>query len=177
MDATKGAKVFNKCKSCHNTDNGGAHGTGPNLWNVVGAQAGGKAGFKYSAAMTGSGLTWDYETLNAYLAKPTKYLKGTNMNFIGLKKPVDRAAVIEYLRVASGNALPKPQAAMAEAMTTEEVSMEKMDAEKMDEATMVSKEDAMMDAEKMSPESITDPAKKLMKDAKEKVLEKVDDGH
>ena len=187
MDATRGAKVFKKCTSCHNADNGGAHGTGPNLWNVVGAQAGGKAGFKYSAAMTGSGLTWDYETLNAYLAKPTKYLKGTNMNFIGLKKPTDRAAVIEYLRVASGNDLPKPQAVMAEAMTTEKVNMEKMDdvkmddekmdAGKMDEATMVSKEDAMMDAEKMSPKSMTDPAKELMKDAKEKVLEKVDDGH
>ena len=52
-----------------------------------------------------------------------------------------------------------------------------MDAGKMDEATMVSKEDAMMDAEKMSPKSMTDPAKELMKDAKEKVLEKVDDGH
>ena len=104
------------------------------------------------------------------------------MNFIGLKKPADRAAVIEYLRVASDNAQPKPQAIMAEAMTTEEVDMEKMDDEKMDagkmdEATMVSKEDAMMDAEKMSPKSMTDPAKELMKDAKEKILEKVDDGH
>ena len=109
------------------------------------------------------------------------------MNFIGLKKPTDRAAVIEYLRVASGNALPKPQAVMAETMTTDEVSVEKMDegkmdagkmdAGKMDEATMVSKEDAMMDAEKMSPKSMTDPAKELMKDAKEKILEKVDDGH
>ena len=72
MDAARGAKVFKKCKSCHNADNGGANSTGPNLWGVVGRAAGSKGDFKYSAAMAGSGLTWDYETLNDYLAKPTK---------------------------------------------------------------------------------------------------------
>lgn len=126
MDATKGAKVFKKCTSCHNADKGGAKGTGPNLWNLVGAPAGGKAGFKYSSAMSGSGLTWDYETLDGFLAKPTKYLKGTNMNFIGVKKPTDRAAVIEYLRIASDNAAPKPEAVVAEVMVVEGDNMEKI---------------------------------------------------
>ena len=85
MDATAGAKAFKKCTSCHNAENGGKNGTGPNLWNIVGAQAGGKSDFKYSSAMSTSGLTWDYETLDAFIAKPTKYLKGTNMNFVGEK--------------------------------------------------------------------------------------------
>src|ERR1700752_3341682 len=31
-DVKAGEAVFAKCKSCHNADNGGANGTGPNLW-------------------------------------------------------------------------------------------------------------------------------------------------
>jgi len=114
MDATRGAKVFKKCTSCHNADNGGANGTGPNLWNVVGASAGAKGGFKYSGAMAGSGLTWDYETLDGFLKKPTKYLSGTNMNFVGLKKESDRAAVIELLRQAADAPIAQPAPAAME---------------------------------------------------------------
>lgn len=114
MDATKGAKVFKKCVSCHNADDGGANSTGPNLWNVVNAAAGSKAGFKYSSAMSSSGIVWDYETLDAYLTKPSKYLKGTAMNFIGLKKEQDRAAVIEYLRAQSANPVARPVAITVE---------------------------------------------------------------
>lgn len=113
MDATKGERVFKKCLSCHNADNGGSNGTGPNLWNVVGQPAGQHADFKYSSAMTTANLTWDYETLNDYLTKPTAYVKGTAMNFIGLKKEEDRAAVIEYMRVASSSPIARPEAAVA----------------------------------------------------------------
>jgi len=115
MDVTKGEKVFKKCASCHNANDGGANGTGPNLWSVVGAAAGAKGGFGYSGAMSSSGLTWNLETLDGFLAKPGKYLKGTNMNFIGLKKPADRAAVIAYLNAQSGSPLPAPTAAVMEA--------------------------------------------------------------
>lgn len=114
MDAERGAKVFKKCTSCHNAEEGGVNSTGPNLWNIVGTPAGQHADFKYSSAMSNSGLTWDYETLNGYLEKPTRYLSGTAMNFVGLKKEADRAAVIEYLRQASGNPIARPVAASAE---------------------------------------------------------------
>lgn len=125
MDAERGAKVFKKCTSCHNADNGGANGTGPNLWNVVGAPAGQHAGFKYSGAMAGSGITWTYEELDGFLAKPTKYLSGTNMNFIGLKKETDRAAVIELLRQAADTPVTQPAAAVAEIVVpTEEAVIE-----------------------------------------------------
>ena len=129
LDATRGAKVFKKCVSCHNADSGGADGTGPALWNVVGRKAGSKAGFKYSSAMAGAGYNWDYEQLDGFLKKPAKYLSGTNMAFIGLKKEEDRAAVIEYLRVASDNPLPQPVAA-------EVAPTETMEAETMEEKTM-----------------------------------------
>ena len=114
MDAERGAKVFKKCTSCHNADNGGANGTGPNLWNIVGAAAGAKDGFKYSGAMASSGLTWTYEDLDGFLEKPTKYLSGTNMNFVGLKKEADRAAVIELLRLAADTPVDRPEPIVAD---------------------------------------------------------------
>jgi cytochrome c len=111
MDAERGAKVFKKCTSCHNNEAGGAHGTGPNLYGVVGAKIAAKDGFKYSSAFNSSDLSWTYEDLDGYLARPTKYISGTAMNFVGLKKPADRAAVIEYLRVGAAAPLPRPEAA------------------------------------------------------------------
>jgi len=100
MDAAKGAKVFKKCKSCHNVDEGGPHGTGPALHGIVDNDVATAAGYSYSAALTGLEGNWTYEALDSYLEKPTKHAPGTKMNFVGLKKAADRAAVIEYLRVA-----------------------------------------------------------------------------
>jgi len=122
MDAARGAKVFKKCTSCHNADSAGSNGTGPNLWNIVGAAAGAKDGFKYSGALASSGITWTYEELDGFLKKPTKYVSGTNMNFVGLKKEADRAAVIELLRQASDAPVAKP--APAASAATEETTLE-----------------------------------------------------
>lgn len=114
MDATRGAKVFKKCTSCHNAEEGGTNGTGPNLWNIVGQAAAQRGDFGYSSAFKTSGVTWNYEELDSYFKRPTKYIPGTAMNFVGLKKESDRAAVIEYLRQASSNPPAKPApAAMA----------------------------------------------------------------
>lgn len=99
MDATKGAKVFKKCTSCHNANNGGKNGTGPVLWNIVGKPVGQTADFKYSANMVAKGGTWGYEELDAFLTKPKKYIPKTKMAFNGLKKEGDRAALIEFLRL------------------------------------------------------------------------------
>lgn len=121
MDATKGAKVFKKCTSCHNADDGGKDGTGPNIWDIVGKPAGQSASFAgYSGAMKTSGITWNYEELNDYLTKPKEYVPGTKMNFVGLKKEADRAAVIEYLRVASNTPVAMPIAAAAPAQESAE---------------------------------------------------------
>lgn len=120
MDATKGAKVFKKCKSCHNVDAGGANGTGPALYGVVGNDKATQSGYAYSAALTGLTGDWDFASLDAYLTKPAKYAPGTKMNFVGLKKPADRAAVIEYLRAADATPTAKPEAMPAEPITAEE---------------------------------------------------------
>ena len=97
-DAALGEKVFKKCKACHVVDKE-KHKTGPHLVNIIGRTAGTAEGYKkYSKAMKNSGIVWDDETLNGYLEKPKKYLKGTRMAFAGLKKEKDRANVIAYLK-------------------------------------------------------------------------------
>lgn len=116
MDAEKGARVFKKCQSCHKVEEGAPNGTGPGLWNVVGNQAGTHEGFSYSAAMAGAGYDWTYEQLDSFLTKPSAHLKGTKMAFVGLKKPEDRAAVIEYMRVNDSNPEPRPTPAFVEVM-------------------------------------------------------------
>ncbi|WP_025898266.1 c-type cytochrome [Sneathiella glossodoripedis] len=96
-DAAKGEKVFKKCKACHTVEEGGKNKIGPNLHNIVGAAAGQKEGYKYSKAMANSGITWDAETLDAFLKKPKAFMKKTKMSFPGLKKEKDRQNVIAYL--------------------------------------------------------------------------------
>lgn len=97
-DAAKGEKVYKKCKSCHLVDKE-KHKTGPHLVNLFGREAGSVDGYKkYSKAMKASGIVWNEETLDAYLAAPKKYVKGTRMAFAGLKKEDDRANVITYLK-------------------------------------------------------------------------------
>lgn len=101
-----GAKVFKKCAACHSIDKGGANKIGPALWGVVNRKIGGVQGFKYSTAMAKYGKNWSFEELNGFLHKPMKYIKGTKMGFIGLKKDKDRANVIAYMNSKSDTPVP-----------------------------------------------------------------------
>ncbi len=93
-----GEAVFKKnCAICHAVD-AGKNKIGPSLFGIVGRKAGVAAGFAYSAANKGSGVTWDEPTLDTYLTAPQKFMPGTKMVFAGLKSAEDRKAVIEYLK-------------------------------------------------------------------------------
>ena len=67
-------------------------------------------GFAYSDVLAGFGGIWDYQSLNQFLYKPKAYMKGTKMNFAGLKKPSDRANIIAYLRSLSAAPVALPTA-------------------------------------------------------------------
>ena len=102
-DPAKGAEVFKKCASCHNINQGGANGIGPNLWAALGKPHGHVPGFAYSDALKAVPGNWDFEGMNKWLTKPSAYAKGTKMNFAGLSKPEDRANLIAYLNSQGSN--------------------------------------------------------------------------
>ncbi len=104
----RGERVSSQCASCHNFDAGGPSGTGPNLHDVFGRQAGSHAGFTFSEAIQGVGGAWDYLRLNDFLRTPSAFAPGTRMTFVGLRKDSDRIALIAYLRSISPNQVPLP---------------------------------------------------------------------
>lgn len=97
QDASAGEKVFKRqCTACHSAVPG-KKGLGPNLFGVVGRQAGSVEGFHYTAANKNSGLTWDTATLDRYLQSPRTVVPGTAMTYAGLKDDQQRADLIAYL--------------------------------------------------------------------------------
>lgn len=110
-DPEAGQSVARKCLQCHSFEKDGKNKVGPNLWNIVNTPYGQVEGYAYSKplkAAQAQGKKWDYEALNGFLYKPKKYLKGTKMAFVGLKKPQDRANLIAYLRSLSDAPTPLP---------------------------------------------------------------------
>lgn len=80
-----GPKLYNQCQTCHVVQNpagevlaGRNAKTGPNLYGIIGRQAGSVEGFRYQASLVeagAAGLVWDETELTAYLLNPTDYLK------------------------------------------------------------------------------------------------------
>jgi cytochrome c len=99
-DPEKGAKVFNKCKTCHNVDST-KNKVGPTLVGIFGRPAGSVEGFKYSDAMKSSGIVWSEETIEAYVKDPKAYVPGNKMVFAGLKKEDEIEDLIAYLKQAT----------------------------------------------------------------------------
>ncbi|THD18299.1 Mitochondrial cytochrome c [Fasciola hepatica] len=101
-DPERGKRLFiQRCAHCHTVDKGAVHKSGPNLHGIFGQKAGRAPGYDYTPANRSKDVTWTEETLFAYLLEPQKYIPGTKMIFIGLKKETDRADLIAYLKQAT----------------------------------------------------------------------------
>jgi cytochrome c len=107
-NATKGERVFKKCKACHNLAKN-KHKVGPTLVGIIDRPAAtavdgkGKA-FKYSKGMKkagADGIVWTPANLEKFLTKPKGFVPKTRMAFPGLKRSGDRADVIAYLKAQS----------------------------------------------------------------------------
>ncbi len=162
-DIAKGAKLSKACAACHSFNKDGANKMGPNLWNIVGAAKAGKDGFSYSKAMVAAGGNWDYDSLNQFLTKPKKFISGTKMNFAGLKKAKDRAALVAWLRAQADApiALPSTEDIAAEQAlfappAAEEIHVEAIEEtikkETTEPSTEVEKEPAKASAEEATNE-------------------------
>jgi cytochrome c len=103
-DLKRGKTLFLQCRACHSLGEGEAHKVGPNLYGVFGRNAGLAPGFAYSEAVTAADISWSPETLDEWLARPSDFLPGNRMVFIGVKDPQDRANLIAYLQQETGAA-------------------------------------------------------------------------
>ncbi len=100
-DAALGKRAFAPCMACHTVEAGGPNKVGPNLHGVIGSKAGAKPDFKYSDAMKKSGIVWNEAKLDEYLKKPSAFIPGNKMAFIGITKDDVRTNVIAYLQEAT----------------------------------------------------------------------------
>jgi cytochrome c2 len=100
-EPSKGERVFNQCRACHNLEEG-ENGVGPHLYGVVAREVGSVDGFSYSGALSEAADVWSAEELYAFLENPQGYAPGTSMGYSGLSKPEDRANLITYLDQTDG---------------------------------------------------------------------------
>jgi cytochrome c len=118
-----GKAIAAKCASCHTFDAGGANGTGPALFGVLGRKPGSHPGFAYSPGMTeyaASHPVWTWDELDQFVKAPQKHVAGTKMTFVGLKKQDDRVAMMAYLNSLGATLpLPAPKPAAAPAVVAE----------------------------------------------------------
>ncbi|MDP6953297.1 MAG: c-type cytochrome, partial [Alphaproteobacteria bacterium] len=93
-----GERIFaQRCKICHAIEAEARSKTGPTLFGVYGRAAGAVEGFRYSPAHRDSGLVWDAETLDAYLADPQGVVPGTTKRLKGIADAAERAALIGFI--------------------------------------------------------------------------------
>lgn len=96
-----GERLFRqRCGACHTMDPG-QNRAGPHLSGIIGRTAGSVEGARYSAAIRESGVVWDSQSLDTFLAAPRQMIAGTTMA-VGVPNAAQRAAIIAYLEGAGG---------------------------------------------------------------------------
>ena len=115
-DLGAGEAAFARCQACHTATAGGANGTGPNLFGVVGGPVTHSAGFAYSDAMIAhkaEAPTWTYDQLDQFLTAPGRHVPGTKMSFAGIRDTQTRINLLAWLRSqgSGGYAIPAPDPA------------------------------------------------------------------
>ena len=108
-----GERAVAVCTACHTFEEGGANGTGPNLWGIMGRDIASESGFNYSGALAALEGEWTYEKMDPFLENSQSYVPGTQMaQRIG--KDDKRADILAYLStLTNGEPLPFPEPAPA----------------------------------------------------------------
>jgi cytochrome c len=86
-----------RCMACHSMDE---DEMGPRHRGVFNRKAGSVAGYAYSKAVKTSGVVWNEESLDKWLAGPEKFIPGQQMNFV-VPNEKDRRDLIAYLKKES----------------------------------------------------------------------------
>jgi cytochrome c len=108
-DVQRGARAAQACMACHSFTPG-QHMTGPSLDRIWGRKAGTVPGFgRYSDALRHSGIVWNRQELDAWLANPAARVPGNVMSFAGIPDSRVRADVIAYLAAVSRGTVTPPR--------------------------------------------------------------------
>ena len=112
-DAELGAEIYVDCSGCHEIGKGAENGIGPHLNGIFGRRAGVIEKFPYSKSLAragADGLTWELETLDAYIENPKALVSGTRMSYFGLEDRQERYDLLAFLRLYSDNPADIPEA-------------------------------------------------------------------
>jgi cytochrome c len=93
------AAFNNNCRTCHSPKEGDNR-LGPSLGEIIGAKAGTRPGYpNYSQALKSSGITWDEQTLDRFIANPDEVIPNNNMKpFKGVPDANVRKKIIASLK-------------------------------------------------------------------------------
>ena len=130
-DPARGSQDFRACAACHSL-RPNQNMTGPSLDGIWGRKAGALETFiRYSSALKASGVTWDANTLDAWLKNPATFIPGNHMTFAGIDYPNVRADLIEFLREASAGHVPAEAAGAAGGMGSSMTNLKTVGPEKL----------------------------------------------
>lgn len=110
-DPEAGEGLTRACTACHNFEQGGPNGVGPNNWDVIGSSVGHREDFNYSntlVSLNEAGVEWTYENMNRFLYAPRDWAPGTSMSYAGMSNAEDRANLIAWLRLQASEPVPLP---------------------------------------------------------------------
>lgn len=100
-----------KCSICHTLTPDTANRAGPSLFKLFGRKVGTLPGYSYSKALTDRDFTWTPETVEALFAEgPENYVPGTKMPLQKMQNPVERKALIAFLKHATEIGKPASEA-------------------------------------------------------------------
>lgn len=93
-DPARGAAIYERCQACHSL---ARNRTGPKHCGLLGRPAASLPGYRYSKALSESGIVWTEASLDRFLAAPFEAVPGTRMGYAGVKDPQERADLIAFL--------------------------------------------------------------------------------
>ncbi len=106
-DDLPGSDLFaNQCGTCHVVSPTPEPRQGPNLYGVLGRQAGKLKGFKYSPALAKAKFAWSQDRLDAWLTDSGRVVPGSVMPYRQADATI-RARIIDYLAAAGSAAKPQ----------------------------------------------------------------------
>jgi cytochrome c len=94
-DLIRGEALYQGCSDCHSIEQ---NDIGPKHGGVFGRNAGAVPDYSYSLALKNSGIVWNEETLDKWLADPQGLVPGTKM-FFTVTNAEDRSDIIAFLRL------------------------------------------------------------------------------